>query len=144
MTRKIHYHSWPIDRAFTFTEWCDYLDTHKDDTDRTVATFNGWKFNIHGVCINRRCAVQKFINRPGAKFEVETFQAPAGRKHDNPLAWNYTAYYSDGTSGGSAGWGEVAGDETKNEAIREKLVNYIKEHPQWRLSLQTQKILKIR
>ena len=35
-------------------------------------------------------------------------------------------------------------DETKNAAIREKLVNYIKEHPQWRLSLQTQKILKIR
>ena len=36
------------------------------------------------------------------------------------------------------------GDEEKNMEIRGKAVEYIKEHPWWRLSLQTQKILKIR
>lgn len=36
------------------------------------------------------------------------------------------------------------GEENKNKDIREKLIEYIKEHPWWRLSLQTQKILKVR
>lgn len=36
------------------------------------------------------------------------------------------------------------GEENRNRDIREKLIEYIKEHPWWRLSLQTQKILKVR
>lgn len=36
------------------------------------------------------------------------------------------------------------GDEERNEEIRNKCVEYIKENPKWRMSLQTQKILKVR
>lgn len=36
------------------------------------------------------------------------------------------------------------GNETKNKVIIKKTLDYIKEHPIWRLSLQTQKILTIR
>lgn len=36
------------------------------------------------------------------------------------------------------------GNEAQNRYINEKCVKYIKEHPWWRLSLQTQKILSIR
>ena len=36
------------------------------------------------------------------------------------------------------------GDEEKNKEITKKTVDYCKEHPQWRLSLQTHKILNIR
>lgn len=36
------------------------------------------------------------------------------------------------------------GDNEKNKAITEKCIEYIKAHPKWRLSLQTQKILNIR
>ena len=36
------------------------------------------------------------------------------------------------------------GDAAKNEQIINECINYIKQHPQWRLSLQTQKILKVR
>lgn len=81
MKEKVHVHSWPLDRDFTFNEWCDYLhdrDQRGESKSEVVAEFGGWKFNVNGVCINRRCVVQKFINRSGAKFEVETFQAPAG------------------------------------------------------------------
>ena len=116
MSENVHYHSWPLDRSFTFAEWCDYLKAHEGDSSQVVATFGDWKFNVHGVCLNRRLAVRKFINRTGAEFSVETFQSPAGRKLGNPLAWNFSAHYSDGTGGGSAGWGEVTGDE--NDAIK--------------------------
>lgn len=36
------------------------------------------------------------------------------------------------------------GDPEKNSAIIAQTVNYIKEHPFWRLSLQTQKIINVR
>ncbi len=36
------------------------------------------------------------------------------------------------------------GDPAKNEAIIQQCVEYIKNHPQWKLSLQTQKILNVR
>lgn len=36
------------------------------------------------------------------------------------------------------------GNEEENKAIIDKCVEYIKEHPIWQLSLQTQKILKVR
>lgn len=36
------------------------------------------------------------------------------------------------------------GDTAKNAEIIEKCINYIKENPKWRMSLQTQKILKVR
>lgn len=36
------------------------------------------------------------------------------------------------------------GDEKRNEEIKQKCVEYIKENPRWRMSLQTQKILNVR
>lgn len=36
------------------------------------------------------------------------------------------------------------GDEDKNKEIIKKIIDYCKQHPQWRLSLQTHKILNIR
>ena len=36
------------------------------------------------------------------------------------------------------------GDEKKNKEIINKCVQYIEEHPKWRLSLQTQKIINVR
>lgn len=36
------------------------------------------------------------------------------------------------------------GDPAKNEEIIEKAVAWLKEHPKWRLSLQTQKIINVR
>lgn len=36
------------------------------------------------------------------------------------------------------------GDKDKNESIINDCVNYIKEHPKWKISLQLQKILKVR
>ena len=36
------------------------------------------------------------------------------------------------------------GDAAKNEAIIQKCVEYIKKNPKWKISLQTQKILKVR
>ncbi len=36
------------------------------------------------------------------------------------------------------------GDEDKNKEINKKTIDYCKQHPQWRLSLQTHKILNIR
>lgn len=36
------------------------------------------------------------------------------------------------------------GDEGKNKEIINKCVQYIKKHPKWRLSLQTQKIINVR
>lgn len=36
------------------------------------------------------------------------------------------------------------GNADKNAEIIEKCINYIKENPKWRISLQTQKILKVR
>lgn len=36
------------------------------------------------------------------------------------------------------------GNEEKNKEIINKCVQYIKEHPKWRLSLQTQKIINVR
>ena len=35
------------------------------------------------------------------------------------------------------------GDPIRNRAIQQQTVNYIKEHPEWRLSLQTHKLLQI-
>lgn len=36
------------------------------------------------------------------------------------------------------------GDDKKNEEIIKSCINFIKENPKWRLSLQTQKILRVR
>ena len=36
------------------------------------------------------------------------------------------------------------GNEEKNHEIIEKLIEYVKGHPKWKISLQTQKILKVR
>lgn len=36
------------------------------------------------------------------------------------------------------------GDTAKNAEIIEKCINYVKQNPKWRISLQTQKILKVR
>ncbi|MBR1484395.1 MAG: hypothetical protein IJ612_01725, partial [Prevotella sp.] len=36
------------------------------------------------------------------------------------------------------------GDAERNAQITKKCIDYIKEHPQWRLSLQTHKLLGIR
>lgn len=36
------------------------------------------------------------------------------------------------------------GDASRNRQITEACINYIKDHPQWRLSLQTHKLLNIR
>jgi len=36
------------------------------------------------------------------------------------------------------------GDAAKNQKVAEYCVDYVKKHPKWKLSLQTQKILKIR
>lgn len=36
------------------------------------------------------------------------------------------------------------GDPVKNEQIINECINFVKEHPKWKLSLQTQKILKVR
>lgn len=111
MSKRIHVHSWPIDRAFTFEEWCDYLKAHEDDSDQAVAEFGGWKFNVHGACLNKKEVFREYIGRTGAKFEVDVYQAPRGEKLDEPLVWNFSAYYTDGISGGTAGRGEVNGNE---------------------------------
>ena len=36
------------------------------------------------------------------------------------------------------------GNKEENEEIISQLIDYVKEHPQWRISLQTQKILNVR
>lgn len=36
------------------------------------------------------------------------------------------------------------GDDNRNKAIRDECIKYVLEHPEWRLSLQTQKALAIR
>lgn len=129
MKEKVHVHSWPIDRDFTFKEWCDYLndrDHRGESASEVVAEFGGWKFNVHGVCLNRRCVLQKFIGRTGGQFSVEVYQAPKGRKIGEPLMWNYTTSYSDGIVGGGGGYAEIDGDE--DEAIIKGLEDIIKRY----------------
>lgn len=109
---RVHVYSWPIARAFTFSELCDYLNSHKEDSSAAIAEFGGWKFNVHGVCLNRKIAVKEYIGRTGGEFRVEVYQAPKGHVLGAPLAWYFDADYSDGRVGGTAGFGEVDGDET--------------------------------
>ena len=135
MSENVHYHSWPIDRDFTFKEWCDYLhdrDQRGESASEVVAEFGGWKFNVHGVCLNRRCVLQKFIGRTGGQFAVKVYQAPKGHILGAPLAWYFDAYYSDGTSGGSAGWGEVGGNEDDAVAAGlEKVIEKFERSIKW-------------
>ena len=108
---RVHVYSWPIARAFTFKEWCDYLKAHEDDVSKVVAEFGGWKFNVHGVCLNRKTAVKEYISHTGAKFQIDVYQTPKGYILGAPLVWNYAASYSVPNGGGTAGWGEVDGNE---------------------------------
>ena len=108
---RVHVYSWPIARAFTFSEWCDYLDSHKEDSSAAIAEFGGWKFNVHGACLNRKIAVKEYIGRTGAKFQIDVYQTPKGRILGAPLVWNYATSYSVPNGGGTAGCGEVDGDE---------------------------------
>lgn len=109
MEERVHVSSWPIGRDFTFGEWCDYLKAHPNSASEPVADFDGWKFNVHGVCVNRATPVKMQVG--GASFDVQLYKAPRGRKLGEPLAWNFSVGYSDGIGGGSGGFDEVEGDD---------------------------------
>ena len=113
MEERVHVSSWPIGRDFTFSEWCDYLKAHPNSSSEPVAEFDGWKFNVHGVCVNRATPVK--VQAGGATFDVQLYKAPRGRKLGEPLTWNWSGWYDTGQGGGTLRGGEVKGDE--REAI---------------------------
>lgn len=103
MTERVHYHSWPLDRAFTFKEWCDYLHEHPDSIDEPVYEEEGFVFNVHGACLNPH-KVHVAIN-PQCYYDLRTFI-----KQGN---WNFGLF---SINSGAHGFGPVEGGE--QDAIR--------------------------
>lgn len=131
MSERVHFHSWTLDRAFTFGEWCDYLKEHPDSTSETVLTINGFEFNVHGYCRNKQTAVRKEL--PGGRqwFEVKVYQAPQGKEPGNPLVWHYDNGYTLQNCGGSGGSGEAETRDGAVEAGLRKIIEQLERQADW-------------
>lgn len=131
MSERVHFHSWTLDRAFTFGEWCDYLKAHPDSTSETVLTINGFEFNVHGYCRNKLVAVRKEL--PGGRqwFKVEIYQAPRGNRPGEPLTWHYSNDYTLQNCGGSGGYGEAETRDGAIEAGLRKIIEQLERDADW-------------
>ena len=118
MAERIHAYCWPLGRTFTFAEWCAYLREHPGSSEEPVATLgNGWKFNIHGCCINREQAVEV----KGAEGDyVRLRLCQEWRDHtgaDRTLVWDICADMSVGTWGYCGGCAPDTRLEDRDAAV---------------------------
>lgn len=112
MSKRIHYYSWTLDRAFTFDEWCDYLK-YNDSTGTVVFTFRGFGFNTHGVCLNPNVLrIEKKVCGMYCYYDLRTFLTPRPPilpgKPRTGAVWNFSLF---GTNCGARGNGYVEGGE---------------------------------
>lgn len=93
---RIHFKSWTLDRAFTFTEWLEWCRTH--DSSYVVATFDRYKYNVHGCCLNRSRAI--VVGGRNFCLRIDTSLCPDGHKIGNPLKWEGRIDWTIGDGGG--------------------------------------------
>lgn len=125
------YWSWPLNKDFTFEEWCAYLKAYPDSSSEPVLTINGFEFNVHGYCRNKQMAVRKEL--PGGRqwFEVKVYQAPRGEEPGGPLVWRYDNSYILQNCGGSGGYGEAETREGAVEAGLRKIIEQLERQADW-------------
>ena len=125
------YWSWPLNKDFTFEEWCAYLKAHPESSSEPVLTINGFEFNVHGYCRNKQMAVRKEL--PGGRqwFEVEVYQAPRGKEPGEPLTWHYSNDYTLQNCGGSGGFGEAETRDGAIEAGLRKIIEHLERAADW-------------
>ena len=66
-----------LNRTFTFEEWCDYCNNHRD-RDEIVFRYCDFGFNICDVCLTPHIKV-KWQGKAHNRFMIETAQSPNGR-----------------------------------------------------------------
>ena len=133
MAERVHFRSWTLGRAFTFSEWCAYLKEHADDTSKTVLNYHGFEFNVHGACLNPHR--KRHYNGSDGRvwFEIETWIEPADKTTLSNPVWCYCVHHNDYTMGGHfvSGRGLASERECISEAMRKaknKYLEYARQH----------------
>lgn len=98
----------------TVSDWTDWLKENKSDSNNPVAEHDGFKYNIHDVCINPHVMERK---ADGSYWTVKTAKTQYG------WIWGYDISLSSSGSGSPAGIFYETEKQAKYDAL-----NYIIRH----------------
>lgn len=106
-----------IGRAFTQRQWWTYLGQHDGQSNKVVATINGYQYNICDTCLNPTVVCQFEFKKSYLKVMYAVM--PDGRYRGG-------YEYSILTTGGCAGVGfsEIGDFDTRNELVTHYLEIY--------------------
>lgn len=107
------FYSWTLDREFNFTQWCEYLKEHHDETAETALEYHGFLFNVHGHCMTPNVLrVEDSRKGKGTRnyYEIRTYMTPSPpirpgwRERGNDIpCWSFSNFAIGNAAGGFKG-----------------------------------------
>lgn len=120
----------------TINEWSAYCKQHRDSGE-PVAENDGFRWNIHDVCLNPH--ITAIVSSDNAAFEIETAQRP---DKTWVYGWHYSGIMTEPSNGGGSPVMFCGKNfPTEDEAIKDGCKLMLQNDnlaPKWRTIIQTE------